>query len=119
VLSVCHDGKFHDCVQPLCEAFPPLTTVQEAFESENVCAPQLHQLPPCSCNARHVWLGPEFIAFWSRVVPDIVVIFTLVSDINSFIEGKTQIINSVFGLFLVAIGIPFYLYFNKYKTKEV
>ena len=64
-------------------------------------------------------IGYPYVPIIFIVFASAFVIFTLVSDINSFIEGKTQIINSVFGLFLVAIGIPFYLYFNKYKTKEV
>lgn len=40
------------------------------------------------------------------------VIFTLYNDISLYVEGKTRIINSLFGLLLVALGIPFYLYFN-------
>lgn len=44
------------------------------------------------------------------------VIFTLFNDIDMYNKGITPIINSVFGLFLVALGIPFYLYFQTKKT---
>ncbi len=39
--------------------------------------------------------------------------FTLYEDINNFVTGKTEIINSTFGLFLTIIGIPLYYYFKK------
>ncbi len=45
------------------------------------------------------------------------VIFTIFSDIQMFREGKTQLINSIFGTALVLIGIPFYFYFMKKKQK--
>jgi len=45
------------------------------------------------------------------------VIITLYVDIDAYISGKSQIINSVFGLFLVALGIPFYIYFE-WKKKQ-
>ncbi len=46
------------------------------------------------------------------------VIFTLYNDINNYLLGKTEIINSVFGLFLMALGIPFYYYFNKQYNRN-
>lgn len=57
------------------------------------------------------------------VLPIIFILFstlyiaiTLYNDINSYLDGKSRIINSVFGLLLTAIGIPLYWYFRK---KEV
>ena len=41
------------------------------------------------------------------------VIFTLYNDIVNYQENRTEIINSVFGIFLVLSGIPFYIYFLK------
>lgn len=41
------------------------------------------------------------------------VVFTLYHDIMNYYEGRTQIINSLFGLLLVGIGIPLYIYFRK------
>jgi APA family basic amino acid/polyamine antiporter len=38
--------------------------------------------------------------------------FTLASDIQLFISGKTAIINSLLGLLLTALGIPLYWYFK-------
>jgi len=41
--------------------------------------------------------------------------FTLYGDVTAFIRGETPLINSVMGLFLVALGIPGYLYWNRKK----
>ena len=41
------------------------------------------------------------------------VVITLYNDINNYLEGKSSIINSVFGIVLTAIGIPLYWYFKK------
>lgn len=49
-----------------------------------------------------------FIAFSTLYV-----VITLYNDINSYVEGKTHIIVSVFGLVLTAIGVPFYWYFKR------
>ena len=43
-------------------------------------------------------------------------VITVYNYINNYVSGKTHIINSVFGLVLVSIGIPFYWYFKKSKT---
>jgi len=58
------------------------------------------------------------------VIPGIFLLFTTVyivttlrTDINNYVEGKSPIINSVFGLILTAIGIPLFYYF-KGKTKK-
>src|SRR5687767_8451619 len=45
-------------------------------------------------------------------------IITLVDDIQNYIEGKTRLMNSVFGIMVTAAGIPLYYYFRwKYKSK--
>jgi basic amino acid/polyamine antiporter, APA family len=41
------------------------------------------------------------------------VFFTMYNDIINYNQGKTEIINSLFGIVLVLTGIPFYLYFNR------
>jgi len=41
---------------------------------------------------------------------------TLYTDITNYVQGKSSIINSVFGLLLTALGVPFYFYF-KWKNK--
>lgn len=46
------------------------------------------------------------------------IIFTLYSDIIGYISGRYRIINSLFGLLLLLIGVPFYFIFKKFfKTK--
>lgn len=45
-------------------------------------------------------------------------IITLVDDIQNYIEGKTRLMNSVFGIVVTAAGIPLYYYFRwKYQNK--
>lgn len=48
-----------------------------------------------------------FLAFTT-----VYIISNLITDINNYIEGKTQVINSVFGIILTIIGIPLYYYFK-------
>jgi basic amino acid/polyamine antiporter, APA family len=59
-----------------------------------------------------VW-GYPFVPAIFVFVATIYVIATLYTDIESYINGDSEIIRSVFGLFLLSLGIPFYLYFNK------
>jgi APA family basic amino acid/polyamine antiporter len=56
------------------------------------------------------------------IVPAVFVIFTfiflsitLISDISLFAQGKTPLINSLFGLLLTSLGIPLYWYFRRQK----
>ena len=59
-------------------------------------------------------------------VPILVILFnafylviTLVDDIQNYIEGKTRLMNSVFGILITAAGIPLYYYFKwRYKVKK-
>lgn len=51
-------------------------------------------------------------------VASIFVILTLYNDIYNYIDGKSDIINSLFGLLLVLMGLPLYYYFNKKKDKK-
>ncbi len=45
------------------------------------------------------------------------IVTTLYTDITNYVEGRSSIINSVFGLLLTAAGIPLYYYF-KWKNKK-
>lgn len=58
-------------------------------------------------------------------MPALVIIFnllylviTIYNDVNNYLSGKTHIINSVFGIALCLIGIPFYFYFKKKYKQE-
>lgn len=48
----------------------------------------------------------------------IYVVFTLYSDIINFSSGRAPLINSLFGMLLVAAGIPGYLFWKRRKNKE-
>jgi APA family basic amino acid/polyamine antiporter len=59
-------------------------------------------------------------------VPVIVIIFnsfylviTLIDDIQHYLEGKTVLMNSVFGLMITICGIPFYWYFKKARRSVI
>lgn len=43
---------------------------------------------------------------------------TLYSDITNYLEGKTRMMNSVFGLALTALGIPLHYYFRRKYSKQ-
>jgi basic amino acid/polyamine antiporter, APA family len=58
-------------------------------------------------------------------VPIVVILFnalyliiTLVDDIQNYIEGKTRLMNSVFGIVVTAAGIPLYYYFRRKYKKD-
>jgi APA family basic amino acid/polyamine antiporter len=44
-------------------------------------------------------------------------VMTLYTDIHNYLTGKTQFIQSVFGLAITAAGIPLYFYFERKKAK--
>ncbi len=58
-------------------------------------------------------IGYPFIPAVFVIFAAAFVVFTLYNDIQNYIEGKVQIINSLFGILLVLIGVPFYIYFRK------
>ena len=59
------------------------------------------------------------------VIPAVFILFsacflviTVYNDVTAYIDGKTQLINSFFGLLIVAAGFPLYWYFNRRKKLE-
>lgn len=58
-----------------------------------------------------VWGYPYVPAFFVLFTLFFLVL-TVATDINNYLKGATPIINSAFGLLLVAIGIPLYYYFK-------
>jgi APA family basic amino acid/polyamine antiporter len=59
-------------------------------------------------------------AFGYPWVPVLFILFTLFyfgmtlyNDVNNYLLGKTHFINSVFGLLLMAMGVPFYFWFRR------
>ncbi|MCX6153921.1 MAG: amino acid permease [Candidatus Kapabacteria bacterium] len=65
-----------------------------------------------------VW-GYPYVPIIFVVVASAFVVFTLYCDIDNYLSGKSQLINSLFGLLLCATGIPFYLYFKYKQNKHV
>ncbi len=76
----------------------------------------LRRKMPDAERAYRVWGYP--------VVPAIFIFFaafyffvTLYNDIHNYLSGKTEFINSVYGLLLTVAGIPIYLYYRKKSEK--
>lgn len=47
-------------------------------------------------------------------------VITLFDDIQNYLDGKTKLMNSVFGILVTAAGIPLYYYLRwKYKNKKL
>ncbi|MBL0146408.1 MAG: APC family permease [Chitinophagaceae bacterium] len=59
-----------------------------------------------------VW-GYPVVPIIALLCTTLYLVITLYNDINAYTSGKTNLINSVFGIALTAIGIPFYFYFKK------
>lgn len=59
-----------------------------------------------------VW-GYPYIPAIFVVFAMLFVILTLKNDIENYMSGQSHIINSIFGIFLVLSGTPFYFYFKK------
>lgn len=45
-------------------------------------------------------------------------IITLYNDIQNYVDGKTALINSLFGLLLTLLGVPLYFYFKRRTLHE-
>ncbi len=52
------------------------------------------------------------------IFASIYVVLTLYTDIQNKAAGRTEIINSLFGLILTAAGAPVYLFYNRKKKKN-
>ena len=59
-----------------------------------------------------VW-GYPFVPIIALLCTAFYLVMTLYTDIDAYTSGKTHIINSLFGVALTALGIPFYIYFRK------
>ena len=59
------------------------------------------------------WLPLLFVVFTLFYL-----VTTIYGDIAAYRSGKSPIVNSVFGVVLTATGIPFYLYFQRKRSKH-
>lgn len=77
----------------------------------------LRQKMPKAERPYRIWGHPivtlSFIAFTSFYL-----VVTVHNDISNYIADRQPVVNSVLGLFITALGIPFYFYYKKkYKLK--
>jgi len=59
------------------------------------------------------WIPAVFVIFTAFFL-----IMTLVNDIVNYLNGSSQLINSLLGLLLTALGIPLYWYFKRLRSAE-
>ncbi|HOI45131.1 MAG TPA: hypothetical protein PLX50_05930, partial [Candidatus Aminicenantes bacterium] len=59
-----------------------------------------------------VW-GYPYVPWIFITFASVYIVFTLYSDITNFLHHRTPMINSAMGVFLVATGIPGYLYWKR------
>jgi APA family basic amino acid/polyamine antiporter len=62
--------------------------------------------------------GYPYLPIIFMLFTSLYVAITLYNDISNYSEGKSPIINSVFGIALTAIGIPLYWYFKKNRPQK-
>jgi basic amino acid/polyamine antiporter, APA family len=72
----------------------------------------LRKKMPNAIRPYKVW-GYPFVPIIALLCTSLYLIITLYNDITAYNSGKINLINSVFGIALTAIGIPFYFYFKK------
>ena len=72
----------------------------------------LRKKMPNAIRPYKVW-GYSFVPIIALLCTSLYLVITLYNDITAYNSGKINLINSVFGLALTAIGIPFYFYFKK------
>ncbi|HYC86978.1 MAG TPA: amino acid permease, partial [Chryseosolibacter sp.] len=64
-----------------------------------------------------VW-GYPFVPLIFVLFTVFFLVTTLVTDVHKYATGESPLINSIFGLFLTAIGIPLYWYFKRKYGKS-
>lgn len=64
-----------------------------------------------------VW-GYPFVPATFIFVTAFFLILTLTNDITNYLTGRAPIINSLFGLLLVALGTPLYFYFKRKENNK-
>ncbi|MGC4020510.1 MAG: amino acid permease [Cyclobacteriaceae bacterium] len=64
-------------------------------------------------NRPYKTLGYPYVPIAFISISFFFLIMTLYNDIVNYLDGTTQLINSLFGLALTAVGIPLYFYFKK------
>ena len=65
-----------------------------------------------------VW-GYPWIPILVLVFNAFYLVITMYNDIHNYTTGKSNTINSVFGIILTVIGIPLFFYFRQKKKKSV
>ena len=62
-----------------------------------------------------IWMHP-FVTILFIVFTALFLIITVYNDINNYMNDRQPVVNSLLGIVIVALGIPFYFYFKKKKS---
>jgi APA family basic amino acid/polyamine antiporter len=77
----------------------------------------LRKKMPAADRPYRVW-GYPFIPAAFVLFAGAFLFMTLYNDIDRYASGQTPLINSVFGLFLTALGLPLYIYFKRKNPED-
>ena len=64
-----------------------------------------------------IWMHP-FVTLLFIIFTAFFLGITVYNDVTNYINGRQPVINSLLGLLITALGIPFYFYFTR-KNKQV
>ncbi|MBC7874576.1 MAG: hypothetical protein H7Y01_11295, partial [Ferruginibacter sp.] len=62
-----------------------------------------------------IWLHP-FVTLLFIGFSALFLIITVYNDVTNYINGRQPVVNSLLGMLIVALGIPFFFYFRKKKS---
>ena len=62
-----------------------------------------------------IWLHP-FVTLLFIIFTALFLIITVYNDVTNYMHHRQPVVNSLLGILIVALGIPFYFYFKKKKS---
>ncbi len=61
-----------------------------------------------------IWMHP-FVTFLFIIFTALFLVITVYNDITNYMNDRQPVVNSLLGIIIVALGVPFYFYFKKKK----
>ena len=77
----------------------------------------LRKKMPDTVRPYKIWMHP-FVTVLFIVFTVFFLSVTIYNDVSNYLAGRQPVINSILGLAITALGIPFYFYFRKKKGKH-
>lgn len=64
-----------------------------------------------------IWMHP-FVTLLFIIFTALFLVITVYNDITNYMNDRQPVVNSLLGIVIVAVGIPFFFYFRKKKAKD-